>query len=125
MKLAEFTHQADPSTSFAFLLVFAVIACHTSGDPSEAGPLASKRVTLILETAAVVGAALRSLVASGKLKVLRWPEFRDVSGDTLKILLQAAATDPPGLTEWGYRGSESCRFHFAKVGSGGFERRRL
>jgi hypothetical protein len=68
-----------------FLLVFAVIACHTSGDPSEAGPLASKRVALIPETAAAVGAELRSLVASGKLKGLRWPEFRDVSGDTLKF----------------------------------------
>jgi murein L,D-transpeptidase YcbB/YkuD len=32
-----------------------------------------------------VSAALRRLVASGKLATLRWPDFRDVSGDTTKF----------------------------------------
>jgi L,D-transpeptidase YcbB len=70
---------------FAFLLVFSAIACHSSGDRSEAGPVAPQRVALIPETAEAVGAALRPLVASGKLEGLRWPDFRDVSGDTLKF----------------------------------------
>jgi hypothetical protein len=32
------------------------------------------------------GRRAASLVASGKIKGLRWPQFRDVSGDTLRIL---------------------------------------
>ena len=41
-----------------------------------------QRATLAPETVEAVGAALRPLVASGKLATLRWPDFRDVSGDT-------------------------------------------
>jgi murein L,D-transpeptidase YcbB/YkuD len=70
---------------FAFLLVFSAIACHTSGDPPKAGPVAAQRAGLTPETAEAVGAALRPLVASGKFESLRWPDFRDVSGDTTKF----------------------------------------
>jgi len=70
---------------FAFLLVFSAIACHTSGDPPKAGPVAAQRAALTPETAEAVGAALRPLVASGKFESLRWPDFRDVSGDTAKF----------------------------------------
>src|SRR5580700_2076628 len=70
---------------FAFLLVFSAIACHTSGDPPKAGPVAAQRAGLTPETAEAVGAVLRKLVASGKFESLRWPDFRDVSGDTTKF----------------------------------------
>src|SRR5580700_7143421 len=70
---------------FAFLLVFSAIACHTSGDPPKVGPVAAQRAGLTPETAEAVGAALRPLVASGKFESLRWPDFRDVSGDTTKF----------------------------------------
>jgi murein L,D-transpeptidase YcbB/YkuD len=70
---------------FAFLLVFSAIACHTSGDPPRAAPVAPQTTALIPETAEAVGAALRPLVASGKLESLRWPDYRDVSGDTAKF----------------------------------------
>jgi L,D-transpeptidase YcbB len=71
---------------FAFVAVFSAIACHTSGDPSQKpGPVTPPRAALIPETAEAVGAALRPLVASGKLASLRWPDFRDVSGDTAKF----------------------------------------
>jgi murein L,D-transpeptidase YcbB/YkuD len=67
-------------TVFAFLLVFSAIACHTSGDSQKTGPPEPQRVALNPETAKAAGAALRSLVASGKLESLPWPDFRDVSG---------------------------------------------
>jgi L,D-transpeptidase YcbB len=70
---------------FAFLLAFSAIACHTSGDPPKAGPVAAQRAALTSETAEAVGAALRPLVASGKFESLRWPDFRDVSGDIGKF----------------------------------------
>ena len=70
---------------FAFLLVFSAIACHTSGDPPKAGPVAAQRAALAPKTAEAVGAALRPLVTSGKFESLRWPDFRDVSGDTAKF----------------------------------------
>jgi L,D-transpeptidase YcbB len=70
----------------AFLLVFSAIACQTPGDSPNAGPVVmQRRVALIPETAKATGAALRPLVASGKLVTLRWPDFRDVSGDTAKF----------------------------------------
>ena len=69
-------------SAFAFLLAFSPVACHTSADRSEAGPVVPQRATLAPETAEAVGASLRPLVASGKLATLRWPDFRDVSGDT-------------------------------------------
>jgi len=47
--------------------------------------VAPQRAALIPETAEAVGAALRPLVASGKLVSLRWPDFRDASGDTAKF----------------------------------------
>jgi murein L,D-transpeptidase YcbB/YkuD len=72
-------------TVFAFLLVFSAIGCHTSGDPPNAGPLASHGAALSPGTAEVVSAALRTLVTSSKLPTLRWPDFRDVSGDTTKF----------------------------------------
>ena len=71
----------------AFLLVFSAIACHTSGDRSEAGAVVSQRAALAPETAEAVGAVLRPLVASGKLATLRWPDFRDVGGDTTKFYI--------------------------------------
>jgi murein L,D-transpeptidase YcbB/YkuD len=71
--------------TFTFLLVFSAIACHTSGDSPKAGPVAPQRVALIAETAKAASAALRPLVASGKLESLRWPNFRDVSGDIAKF----------------------------------------
>jgi L,D-transpeptidase YcbB len=71
--------------TFAFLLVFSAIACRTSGDSPKAGPVAPQRVALIAETAKATGAALRPLVASGKLESLRWPNFGDVSGDIAKF----------------------------------------
>jgi len=67
-------------TVFAFLLVFSAIACHTSGGSQKTGPQEPQRVALNPENAKAVGATLRSLVASGKLESLRWPDFRDVSG---------------------------------------------
>ncbi len=71
---------------FAFLVVFSAIACHTSGDPPQTpSPVMPQRAALISETAEAVGAALRPLVASGKLASLRWPDFREVSGDTAKF----------------------------------------
>ena len=70
---------------FPFLLVFSAIACHTSGDRSETGAVVPQRAALAAETAEAVGAALRPLVASGKVASLRWPDFRDVSGDTTKF----------------------------------------
>jgi L,D-transpeptidase YcbB len=71
---------------FAFVAVFSAIACHTSEDPpSKPSPVKPQRAALIPETAEAVGAALRPLVASGKLASLRWPDFRDVSGDTAKF----------------------------------------
>ena len=70
---------------FVFLLVFSAIACHTPGDRSEAGPVKPQRAALAPESAEAVGGALRPLVASGKLATLRWPDFRDVSGDTTKF----------------------------------------
>src|ERR1700693_440973 len=90
MKLAE-EHGRIRETSrpvylvLAFLLVFSAIACHTSGDPPRAAPEAPRRAALIPKTAEAVGAALRPLVASGKLESLRWPDFRDVSADTAKF----------------------------------------
>jgi murein L,D-transpeptidase YcbB/YkuD len=71
--------------TFSFLLVFSAIACHTSEDTPKAGPVASQRAALNSENAEAVGAALRPLVASGKLEILRWPNFRDVSGDIAKF----------------------------------------
>jgi L,D-transpeptidase YcbB len=73
------------SSASAVLLVFSAIACHTSGDSPKAGPPALQRVALNPETVKAAGAALRPLVASGKLDSLRWPDFRDVSGDTGKF----------------------------------------
>jgi murein L,D-transpeptidase YcbB/YkuD len=71
--------------TFAFLLVFSTIGCHASGDSPRAGPVASQRVALTSETAEAVGTALRPLVASGKLEILRWPNFREVTGDIAKF----------------------------------------
>jgi murein L,D-transpeptidase YcbB/YkuD len=71
--------------TFTFFLIFSAIACHTSGDSPKAGPVAPQRAALILETAEAAGAALRPLVASGRLEILRWPNFRDVSGDIAKF----------------------------------------
>jgi L,D-transpeptidase YcbB len=68
-----------------FLFVFYAIACHASGDSPRAGPPTPQRVALNAETAKGAGAALRPLVASGKLEGLRWLDFRDVSGDTGKF----------------------------------------
>jgi murein L,D-transpeptidase YcbB/YkuD len=71
---------------FAFLLVFSAIACQTPGSSPKAGPVVMPlRVALIPETAKAAGAALRPLVTSGKLGTLRWPDFRDVHGDTAKF----------------------------------------
>jgi murein L,D-transpeptidase YcbB/YkuD len=70
----------------AFLVVFSAIACHTSGDPPQKpGSVTPERAALIPETAEEVSAVLRPLVASGKFANLRWPDFRDVSGDTAKF----------------------------------------
>jgi L,D-transpeptidase YcbB len=68
-----------------FLFVFSAIACHSSGDSPRAGPPTPQRAALHAETAKGAGAALRPLVASGKLEGLRWPDFRDVRGDTGKF----------------------------------------
>ena len=43
--------------------------------------MAAQKAALSAETARAVGVALRPLIASGKLESLRWPDFRDVSGD--------------------------------------------
>lgn len=68
---------------FAFLVLFSAIACHTLGDPPQKpGPVTPRMAALIPEAAKAVSAALRPLVASGKLATLRWPDFRDVSRDT-------------------------------------------
>jgi hypothetical protein len=69
----------------AFLLVFSAIACHASGDSPRAARVAPQTTALIPETAEAAGAALRPLVASGKLESLRWPDYRDISGDTAKF----------------------------------------
>ncbi|MGB9242893.1 MAG: hypothetical protein WCC03_06035 [Candidatus Acidiferrales bacterium] len=67
-------------------MVFSAIACHTSGDPPlKAALVTPQRAALIPETAEAVAAALRPLVASGKLASLRWPDFRDVSEHTAKF----------------------------------------
>ena len=73
------------SLASAMLILFSAIACHTSGDSSKAGPPAPQMVALNPETAKAAGAALRPLVASGKLDSLRWSDFRDVSGDAGKF----------------------------------------
>ena len=82
-RICELRHRV--SSVSAFLLVFSAIACHTSGDSPKASPPAPQRVALNSETAKAAGAALRPLVASGKLESLRWPDFRDVSGDAAKF----------------------------------------
>jgi hypothetical protein len=75
MKLAEPGRIRETSrrvySVVAFLLVFSAIACHTSEDPPKAGPVAAQRAALTPETAEVVDAALRPLVASGKFESLR------------------------------------------------------
>jgi L,D-transpeptidase YcbB len=73
------------SSVSAFLLAFFAIACHASGDLPKASPPAPQKVGLDPETAKAAGAALRPLVASGKFESLRWPDFRDISGDTAKF----------------------------------------
>ena len=73
------------STVSAFLVILSAIACHTSGDSPKPGLRAQQTVTLDPETAKAAGAALRPFVASGKLESLRWPDFRDVSGDTARF----------------------------------------
>jgi murein L,D-transpeptidase YcbB/YkuD len=73
------------STVSAFLVILSAIACHTSGDSPKLGLRAQQTVTLDPETAKAAGAALRPFVASGKLESLRWPDFRDVSGDTARF----------------------------------------
>ncbi len=89
-------------TVFAFLLVFSAIACHTSGDSPRAGPVVQQRVALVPETAKAAATALRPLVTSCKLLTLRWPDFRDVSGDTAKFYesrgYAPAWVDGAGLT---------------------------
>src|SRR5215469_2130095 len=87
----------------AFLVVFSAIACHTSGDPPQKpGSVTPEKAALIPETAEAVSAALRPLVASGKFANLRWPDFRDVSGDTAKFYASRgyapAWVDGAGLT---------------------------
>jgi L,D-transpeptidase YcbB len=67
------------------LLALSAIACHSSGDSPRAGSPVAQRVALDPATARVAGAALRSLIASGKLDTLRWSDFRDVSGDTAEF----------------------------------------
>jgi len=69
------------STASAFLLVITWVACRTSGDSARTGPMAAQKAALSAETASAVGVALRPLIASAKLESLRWPDFRDVSGD--------------------------------------------
>jgi murein L,D-transpeptidase YcbB/YkuD len=69
---------------FAFLVVFSAIVCQSAGDPPKVGSVV-QRVALLPETTKAAGAALRSLVTSGKLVTLRWPDFRDVSGDAGKF----------------------------------------
>ncbi len=73
------------SSLSAFLLVFSALACHTLGDSQKAGPSEPRRVALNLEAAKATGAALRPLVASGKLEGLRWPDFHDVSDGAAKF----------------------------------------
>jgi murein L,D-transpeptidase YcbB/YkuD len=72
------------SVSVLILVLFA-IAYHTSGDSLKTGSLAPQRIALDPETARAVGGALRPLVARRKLESLRWPDFRDVSGDTARF----------------------------------------
>ena len=48
-------------------------------------PPAPQRIALSPETVKGAGAALRPLVASGKLESLRWPDFADVRTDTAKF----------------------------------------
>ena len=62
-----------------------MIACHTSGDPSEAGPVGVEAGCVNSGDRGGRGHRATPLVASGKLEGLRWPEFRDVGGDTLKF----------------------------------------
>ena len=73
------------SSVAAFLLVFSAISCQTSGDSPKASQVAPEKVALVPETSKAAGAALRPLVASGKLEGLRWPEFRDVSRDAARF----------------------------------------
>ncbi|HET6180258.1 MAG TPA: L,D-transpeptidase family protein [Candidatus Sulfotelmatobacter sp.] len=80
------TRVSSYSFSFVlFLLVFFAVACRTSGDMPKAGSPALQRAALDQETANATGAALRPLVASGKLDSLRWPNYRDVSSDVAKF----------------------------------------
>jgi murein L,D-transpeptidase YcbB/YkuD len=51
----------------------------------QPGAQAPQSVALDPETAKAAGAALRSLVASGRLDSLSWPEYRDVDGDVAKF----------------------------------------
>jgi murein L,D-transpeptidase YcbB/YkuD len=72
------------SSVSAFLLVFSAITCHTSGDlPKASSP--PQKAGLDSESAKAAAAALRLLVASGKLESLRWPDFRDVRGDIVEF----------------------------------------
>src|SRR5215469_15933565 len=77
MRLAH--HQI--SAAFAFLSVITSAACRISGDSPKLGPLAAQKAPLSTETAKAASLALRPLIASAKLESLRWPDFRDVSGD--------------------------------------------
>ena len=69
------------SAAFAFLSVITSAACRISGDSPKLGPLAAQKAPLSTETAKAASLALRPLIASAKLESLRWPDFRDVSGD--------------------------------------------
>jgi L,D-transpeptidase YcbB len=73
------------SSLSVFLLIFSAIACHTLGESQKAGLPELQRVALNPESAKAAGAALRPLVASGKLESLRWPDFREVRGDAAKF----------------------------------------
>jgi L,D-transpeptidase YcbB len=87
---------------FVFLLVFSAIACQIPGDSPKAGPVVPQRNALDPETAKAAGTALRPLVTSGKLVTLRWPDFRDVSGEAAKFYesrgYAPAWVDGAGLT---------------------------
>ena len=69
----------------AFLLVCSAIACHGSGSSPKTTRPAPQRVALNPESVKGAGAALRTLVASGKLAGLRWPDFADVRIGTAKF----------------------------------------
>jgi murein L,D-transpeptidase YcbB/YkuD len=68
----------------ASLLFFSAIAYSTSDIPKASSP-ALQRVALDLEKAKAAGAALRPLVASGRLDTLHWPDYRDVTSDLAKF----------------------------------------